>query len=85
VNTGPPTEEAKKEESVESEVAESLSDDNQQPSTSPKSDKQDDPKRPMDPNSVPPQRNTTNTSTEERTSELIRKQMNEIGEFKSCF
>lgn len=53
--------------------------DDQRPTTSPKVDKQYDPKRPMDPNSVLPQKITPHTSTEERTSELIKKQMNEIG------
>lgn len=52
--------------------------DEQRPSTSPKSTKSDDSKRPMDPNAVPPQRPVSNTTTEERTSALIKKQMNEI-------
>lgn len=52
--------------------------DDQRPSTSPKPRNQDDSKRPMDPNAVPPSKPQSNTTTEERTSELIKKQMNEI-------
>jgi hypothetical protein len=79
LNTAEPSNE---EENVVHEV-EQLSDDSQQPSTSPKSDKNVDPNRPMDPNSVPFQRSMPIASTEERTSELIRKQMNEIGKLIS--
>lgn len=50
--------------------------DDQKPSTSPKL--KNDPNRPMNANAVPPQKPTNNRSTEERTSDLIKKQMNEI-------